>query len=166
MDSSRHLDTKKKKLFYGRSLKLVDKFAYFGRSISSTENDVNTWLAKVWTAIGRLSVIWKSDLSDKIKSGFFQTAVVHVLLYGCITWTLTKRMPRKIDGNCTRMQQAVLNNSWRLHPTKQQLYSHQPPISKTTQTSHARHAGHCWWSKGDFITDILQWTPSHSRTTS
>ena len=41
----------------GRSLKLVDKFTYFGSSISSTENDINTQLAKAWTAISRLSVL-------------------------------------------------------------------------------------------------------------
>ena len=51
----------------GRSLKLVDKSTYLGNSISSTENDINTWLAKAWTVTDRLSVIWKSDLSDKIK---------------------------------------------------------------------------------------------------
>ena len=38
-------------------LKLVDKFTYLGRSISSSENDINTRLAKAWTAIDRLSVI-------------------------------------------------------------------------------------------------------------
>ena len=51
----------------GSSLKLVDKFTYLGSSVSSTENDYNSWLANEWTAIDRLSVIWKSDLSDKIK---------------------------------------------------------------------------------------------------
>ena len=28
------------------SLKLVDKFTYLGSSVSSTETDINTWLAK------------------------------------------------------------------------------------------------------------------------
>ena len=50
----------------GRSLKLVDKFTYFGRSFSSTENDINMRLTKAWTAIDKLWVIWKSELSDKI----------------------------------------------------------------------------------------------------
>ncbi len=36
-------------------------------SVSSTETDTNTRLAKAWTAIDRLSVIWKSDLTDKMK---------------------------------------------------------------------------------------------------
>ena len=52
---------------HGSSLKLVDKFTYLGRSVSSIENDINTRLAKAWKANDRLSVIWKSDLSDKIK---------------------------------------------------------------------------------------------------
>ena len=28
------------------------------------------------------------------------------------TWTLTKRLERKLDGNYTRMMRAVLNKSW------------------------------------------------------
>ena len=49
----------------GTSLKLVDKFTYLGSSVSSTENDIDTRLTKAWTAIDRLSIIWKSDPTDK-----------------------------------------------------------------------------------------------------
>ena len=69
----------------GSSLKLVDKFTYLGSSVSSTKTDINTQLAKAWTAIDRLSVIWKSNLTDKIKCSFFQEAVVSIMLYGCTT---------------------------------------------------------------------------------
>ena len=58
----------------GSSLKLVDKFTYLGSSVSSTEKDIDTRLTKAWTAIDRLSVIWKSDLTDKMKRSFFQVA--------------------------------------------------------------------------------------------
>ena len=54
----------------GSSLKLVDKFTYLGNSVSSTETVINKWLAKVWVAIDRLSIIWKSDFTDKIKQFF------------------------------------------------------------------------------------------------
>ena len=91
------------------TLKLVDKFTYEGSSVSSTETDIDMGLAKAWTAINRLSVIWKSDLTDKIKRSFFQAAVVSILLYGCTTWTLTKRMEKKLEGNYTRMLRAILN---------------------------------------------------------
>ena len=60
----------------GTRLKLVDKFTYLGSSVSSTENDIDTRLTKAWTAINSLSIIWKSDLTDKMKRSFFQAAVV------------------------------------------------------------------------------------------
>ena len=54
----------------GSSLKLLDKFTYLGSSVSSTETGINKRLAKAWTAIDRLWVIWKSELTDKIKQFF------------------------------------------------------------------------------------------------
>ena len=147
----------------GSSLKLVDKFTYLGSSVSSTETDIDTWLAKAWTAINRLSVIWKSGLTDIMKRSFSQAAVVLILLYGCTTWTLTKRMEKKLDGNYTRMLRAILNKSWRQHSTKQQLYGHLPPITKTVKIRRTRHAGHCWRSRDELIRDVLQWIPSHGR---
>ena len=83
----------------GSALKLVDKFTYLGSCVSSTETDIDTRLAKARTASDRLSVIWKSDLTDKIKPSFSQAAVVSIRLYGCTTWTLTKRMEKELDGN-------------------------------------------------------------------
>ena len=94
------------------SLKLMDKFTYLGSSISSTETNINTQLAKSWTALDRLSVISESDLTDKVKHSFFQAAVVSILLYGCTTWTLTKRMEKKSDVNHTRILWTILNKSW------------------------------------------------------
>ena len=52
----------------GSSLKLVDKFTYLGSSVSSIEKDIDTRLAKAWTAIDRLPIIWKSELTDKMKT--------------------------------------------------------------------------------------------------
>ena len=140
---------------------LWNKFNYLGSSISSTENDINRQLVNAWTAIDRLSVIWKSDLSDKIKCSFFHVAVVSILLYGCTTWTLIKCMEKKLDSNYTRMLQAILNKSWRQQPTKQQLSSYLPPILKTIQIRRTRHVGHCWRSKDVLMSDVLLWTPSH-----
>ena len=67
----------------GTSLKLVDKFTYLGSSISSTEKDIDTWLTKAWTTIDRLSITWKSDLTDKMKRSFFPVVVILILLLGC-----------------------------------------------------------------------------------
>ena len=93
---------------------------------------------KLNSFIDRLSIIWKSDLTDKIKRSFFQAAVVSILLYGCTTWTLTKRLTNNLDGNYTRMLRAILNRSMRQHPTRHQLYSRLPPITKTIQVRRTR----------------------------
>ena len=93
-----------------------------------------------------------------MKRSFFQAAVVSILLYGCTTWTLTKRLEEKLDGNYTRMLGAILNQSWRQYPSKHQLYGHLPRITKTIQVWQTRHAGHCWRRS-----DVLLWTPIYGR---
>ena len=147
----------------GISLKLVDKFPYLGNSVSSTEKDIGTRLTKAWTAIDRLSIRWKSDLTDKMKRSFFQAAVVSILLHGCTTWMLTKRLEKKLGSNYTRMMRAILNKSWRQHPTRHQLFGHLPPITKTIQVRRTRHAGHCWRSRDELISDLLLWTSTYGR---
>ena len=144
-------------------LKLVYKFTNLGSSVSSTEKDIDTRLTKEWTDIDRLSIIWKSDLTDKMKHSFFQAAAVSILLYGCTTWTLTKRREKKLDGNYPRMLRAILNKSWRQHPTRHQLFCHLPHITKTIQARRTRHAEHCWRSRDEFISDVFQWTPTYGR---
>ena len=98
-----------------------------------------------------------------MKRSFFQAAVASILLHRCTTWTLTKRLEKKLDGNYSRMLWAILNKSWRQHPTRHQLYGHLPPISKTIQVRRTRHAGHCWRSRDELISDVLLWTPTHGR---
>ena len=147
----------------GTPLKLADKFTYLRSSASSAAKDINTRLTKAWTAIDMLSIIWKSELTDKIKCNFFQAAAVSILLYGCTTWTLTKRLENKLDVNYTRMLRAILNKSRRQHPTRHQLYGHLPPITKTIQFRRTRHAVNCWRSRDELISDVLLWSPTYER---
>ena len=124
----------------GGPLKFVDKVTYIGSCVASTKSDIRR--VRTRTAIDRLSIIWKSNLSDQIKRDFFKAAVVSVLLCGCTTWILTKRIEKKLDGNYTRMLRAM-NKYWKQNPTKQQMYGHLPPISKTIQVRRTRQTGHC-----------------------
>ena len=98
-----------------------------------------------------------------MKRSFFQTAVVSILLYGCTSWTLTKLLEKKLDGNYTRILQAILNKSRWQHPTRHQVYGNLPPITKTIQVRRTRHAGHCWRSRDELISDLLLWTPTYGR---
>ena len=82
-----------------KPLKLVDQFTCLGSNISSTKSDVNIRIGRKRTAIDRLSIIWKSGLTDKMKRDFFKSKAVSILLYGCTTWKLTKRVEKRLDGN-------------------------------------------------------------------
>ena len=82
--------------------------------------------------------------------------------YHCLTH-LSKQLEKKLDSNYRRMLRAILNKSWRQHPTRHQLYSHLPPIMKTIQARQTRHAGHCWRSKDKLISDVLLWTSAYGQ---
>ena len=99
------------------------------------------------------------------KNGIFlHYTYISILLYGCTTWTLTKRLEKKLDDNYTRMLRTILNKFWRQHPTRHQLYGHLPPITKTIQVRRTRHAGHCWRSRDELISDVILWTPTYGRS--
>ena len=57
------------------------------------------------------------------------------------------------------MLQAILNKSWQQHPTRHQLYGHPPPIMKTIHARRTRHAGHCWKSKDELISEYSYGPP-------
>ena len=108
-------------------------YTYLRSSVSSTENHINKLLAKAGTAIDTLSVIWKSDLTDEVKGSIFQAAVVPILLYGCTTWTLTKRNEKKIDGNYIKMLRAIVNKSWWPQPTNSSCTDTNQPSRKLSK---------------------------------
>ena len=63
-------------------------------------------------------------LTDKMKRNFFQAAVMSILLYGCTTWRLTKRLEEKLDKNAARNIEQGLEATSHKAPTIRQLTSH------------------------------------------
>ena len=64
---------------------------------------------------------------------------------------------RKLHKNVESSIKQVLATT----PHELQLYGHLPPITKTIQVRRTRHAGHCWRSKDELISDVLLWTPTY-----
>ena len=148
--------------WWGDGLVLFDFFTVQCSVINSSCSSANNLriaglsvVVPVWAAV----FAWNADATIP----FYLGSIVSILLYGCTTWTLTKRLEKKLDGNYTRMLRAILNKSWRQHPTRHQLHGHLPPITKTIQVERTRHAGHCWRSKDELISDVLLWTPAYGR---
>ena len=69
--------------------------------------------------------IFVQTLTDKMKRSFFQAAVVSILLYGCTTWMLIKRMEKKqLHKNAASNFEQVLEATSHKAPTVRPPTSH------------------------------------------
>ena len=151
----------------GASLRLVDKFTYLGSSVSSTENDIDTRLTKAWTAIDRLSIIWKSDLTDWNEaqflpgSGCIDTAIwMH---YMDANQTAGEETWRQLHKNVESNIEQVLATTPHEMPTVRPLASHHENYTGQTRRTLLEKQG--WARKWRTPMDPHIW-PSKSRTTS
>ena len=118
--------------------------------------------------IREVLVVYVTNRRLSVGHGYLSMAVF-ILVYRCHSYRWAAVVPRPnwqswaLDGNYTRMLWAILNKSWRQHPTRHQLYGHLPPITRTIQVRRTRHAGHSWRSKDELISDVLLWTPAYGQ---
>ena len=85
-----------------------------------------------------MNKIWSSDLDRNFKLKIFKAAVEPILLYGSETWTLSKKLEKRLDGTYTRLLMRVQNISWKSHPTKVYIYNTLPPVSSLVQSRRVR----------------------------
>ena len=147
----------------GSKLDQVNDFLYLGSWVDSSQKDINTRIAKAWSALSKMDAIWKSPMTNNLKIQFFRSTVETVLLYGSNTWTLTKALTRKLDGTYTRLLRAAINVSWRQHLTNKELYGNLPKVTDTIKERRLRFSGHCWRSKEEVVHKLLLWEPRHGR---
>ena len=114
----------------------------------------------LWSPEGEITV-YTADESLIGKNSCQVGRLYHAVLIGFFCHgnsIYNKKSWTKIIQECC---EAMLNKSWRQHPTKHQLYGHLPPITKTIQVRWTRHAGHCWRSRDELIRDVLRWIPTY-----
>ena len=141
---------------------MVSDYVYLGSYISTSEKDFLLRKGKAWSACNALHKIWTSNLSREFKLRIFKAAIEPVLLYGSETWTLSKRLEKRLDGTYTRLLMRVQNLSWRQHPTKAQIYGKNPPVSSIVKARRVQFAGHCFRAENEIISTLLLWKPSRS----
>ena len=145
------------------NIKNTQDFKYLGSFIASTEHDINVRIGKAWAALNQMNNIWNSKLSKNLKRNFFRATLESVFVYGAITWTLTTKLEKKIDGAYTRMLRAALNVSWKEHLTNKELYGKTPKVTSSIHEQRLRFTGHCWRSKKELICDVILWLPKHGK---
>ena len=82
--------------------------------------------------------------------GYLPSYVVSILLYGCTTWMLTKRVQKKLDG-------ATIEQILKETPHKITVIRPLTPISQIIQVRQTRHVRHNWRQKQEFICYPKTW---------
>ena len=141
------------------TLKQVYDYKYLGSYISSSLKDFQTRKGMAWSACNDMHKIWSSQLSKEFKVKIFRATVEPILLYGSETWTLYKKMEKRLDGTYTRLLMKAQNLSWKHHPSLSQIYGNLPRVSSLIQSRRAQFAGHCLRAENEVISSLLLWNP-------
>ena len=117
-------------------------------------------LPKAWTVIEKLSIIWKSNLSDKIKRIFPSSGRVNSIIWmhhRDSVQTYCEETLRELLKKDTIYIEQILE------ATSYETAVLQPLISYlwTIQIRRTKYEDYCWKSKDGHIKEFLQWTPSH-----
>ena len=148
----------------GIPIRETTSFKYLGSHIPNSYTDFINRKGQAWAAMGKLSKIWKSSVSREVKLRFLNASVISILLYGSETWTVTKRLKKRIDGCYTRLLRKALNIRWQAHVTNATLYQDLPKLSRTVQKRRLRFAGHCVRATNQPVSNLIFWTPQGGRT--
>ena len=144
------------------TIALVDDFRYLGSWIMDSKKDFLARKALAWDAALKLSKIWKSSMSRNLKLRFFKATVETVLLYGAVSWTLTKQLERSLDGAYSRLLRYALNVRWDDFTTNQELYGNLEPVSTRLRKRRLAFIGHSHRMRQyapQPLCDLLFWEP-------
>ena len=115
----------------GCDLEQVHDFNYLGSKIISSEKYIQVEIASSWSALNKLTPIWKSNLDVSIRRDFFRATLESVMTYSSQAWTLTESLENKLNGACTRILRAALNVHWSQRVTNKELYNYLQKITET-----------------------------------
>ena len=152
------------KTLNGTSLKQVEDYKYLGSYISSSDKDFNTRKGMPWSACNDMHKIWSSRLTNDFKIKIFRATVEPILLYGSETWTLSRKLERRLDGTYTRLLMRAQNLSWKRHPTIAQIYGKLPRVSTLVKSRRVQFSGHCFRADSEITSSLLLWKPTFDHT--
>ena len=157
-------NTQSIKTLNGTTLKQVDDYKYLGSFISSSLKDFLTRKGMAWSACNDMHKIWSSQLTNEFKIRIFRATIEPILLYGSETWTLSKKMEKRLDGTYTRLLMRAQNLSWKRHPSISQIYGNLPRISTLVKSRRLQFAGHCYRAESEIASSLLLWNPVSNLT--
>ena len=151
------------KTLNGASLKMVEDYVYLGSYISSSEKDFSVRKGMAWSACNDMYKIWTSQLPRRIKIEIFRATIEPILLYGSETWTLSRKLEKRLDGTYTRLLMRAQNISWGRHASVSDIYGNLLRVSALVRSRRVQFAGHCFRAKSETISSLLLWKSSSDK---
>ena len=146
----------------GKQLKAVDNFKYLGSIISnnaSLDAEITARIAKATAAFGRLTKrLWtNTGIRLNTKVAVYKAAVLTTLLYGCETWTLTKKQIRRLEKFHQTTLRRIAHIKWFHKVTNYEVLSRCNISSLQSMVDRARlrWTGHVVRMKNDRIPKAL-----------
>ena len=146
----------------GKLLNAVENFKYLGSIVSndaSMDTEITARIAKATAAFGRLSKrLWTNNgIQLNTKIDVYKAAVLTSLLYGCETWTLTKKQSKRLEKFHQSTLRKIARIKWFHKVTNYQVLSRCNICSLQSMIDKAklRWTGHVIRMKDDRIPKAL-----------
>ena len=131
--------------------------------MASSDQDFYIKKAMAWRAYHTIKRLWNATLDNNLKIMIFKVTIETILLYESETWTIDKKLRRKIDGCYIKLLRMVLNVSWRDKISNKILYNVMPLITDVIAIRRMRIAGHCLRHNDKIANNLILWGPKFGR---
>ena len=140
---------------HNTALKVVDNFKYLGSWMASSDQDFYIRKAMALRDYHKIKSLSNSTLHINLYIRIFKITIEIIFLYGSETWTIDKRLRRKIDIYYTKLLIMVLNVSWRYMISNKILYNGMPLITDVIANRRMRINDHCLRHNNEIVQNLM-----------
>ncbi|KAH7695018.1 reverse transcriptase [Aphelenchoides avenae] len=108
-----YFETSEKIYLEGEEIRRARSYVYLGQQLSEDHSanmngEIGRRQKAAWLSFKNIQEVLKKISDPKLRANLFNTTVLPALLYGCETWTLTKRHEEKLSVTERAMERRVL----------------------------------------------------------
>ena len=149
------------------AIEAANDFKYLGSDIATSHKDLMYRRAMDWNCLWCLKVWKSSSITLSLKRKLCDSLILSLLLYGCETWTLTRRREESINSFATSCYRIILNNRRFDRATNQTVLQqmNRSPLVQAVRIRQLRTLGHRNRATQLPISRYALYTPERGRNT-
>ena len=151
----------------GQRIEWVKNFKYLGSMVASSETDIRARKGQAWGALWKMKDIFRSKtIPIRLKTDIWQASCLSILLYGCESWIITKKLENSLNSFATSCYRVMLNikridkvSNKKIH----EMIGIQEPLVLKVQRRQFRFIGHSLRkAESELINKYALYTPEPS----